>query len=49
MDAMTVLNTRCCVRKFSPQPVTRTQLQALVEAGRLAPTARNVQPYWEKF
>jgi len=46
MDAMTVLKTRCCVRKFSPEPVTRAQLEALVEAGRLAPTARNVQP-WE--
>ncbi len=49
MDAMTVLKTRCRVRKFSPEPVTRAQREALVEAGRLAPTARNVQPYWEKF
>ncbi|MCX6998415.1 MAG: nitroreductase family protein [Kiritimatiellaeota bacterium] len=46
MDAMKAITTRCSVRKFSPQPVTRAQLVALVEAGRLAPTARNVQP-WE--
>ena len=46
MDAIMAIKTRCSVRKFSPQPVTRAQLETLVEAGRLAPTARNVQP-WE--
>ena len=46
MDTMTAIKARCSIRKFSPQPVTRAQLEALVGAGRLAPTARNVQP-WE--
>jgi len=46
MDALTALKTRCCVRKYSPAPVTREQLEALADAGRRAPTARNVQP-WE--
>ena len=43
MEALTAIKTRCSVRKFSPQPVSRAQLIALVEAGRRAPTARNLQ------
>ncbi len=46
MDAMTCLTTRRSVRKYKPQPVPRDLLEKIVDAGRLAPTARNVQP-WE--
>jgi nitroreductase len=46
MDAMTALTTRRCVRKYKPDPVARELLEKIVDAGRLAPTARNVQP-WE--
>lgn len=44
MDAMTALTTRRSVRKYKPDPVPRELLEQIVNAGRLAPTARNVQP-----
>jgi len=46
MDAMQALTSRRSVRKFKPDPVPREMLEQIVNAGRLAPTARNVQP-WE--
>jgi len=46
MDAMQMLTSRRSVRKFKPDPVPREMLEKIVDAGRLAPTARNVQP-WE--
>ena len=46
MDAMEVLTSRRSVRKFKPDPIPRELLERIVDAGRLAPTARNVQP-WE--
>lgn len=44
MDALTALTTRRSVRKYKPDPVPRELLEQIVDAGRLAPTARNVQP-----
>lgn len=46
MEAMQALTTRRCVRKYRPDRVARELLEKIVNAGRLAPTARNVQP-WE--
>ncbi len=46
MDAMVALTTRRSIRKYKPEPVPREMLERIVNAGRLAPTARNVQP-WE--
>ena len=46
MDALMAIKSRCSVRRFSTKPVTKEQLEALVDAGRLAATARNEQP-WE--
>lgn len=46
MDALTALTTRRSVRKYKPDAVPRDLLEKIVDAGRLAPTARNVQP-WE--
>lgn len=46
MDAMQAIRERHSVRAFLDRPLSRDQLQALVNAGRLAPTARNEQP-WE--
>lgn len=45
MDAMAALTTRRSVRKYKPDPVARDVLEKIVNAGRLAPTARNVQPW----
>jgi nitroreductase len=46
MDAMTALTTRRSIRHYRPDPVSRSVLTEIINAGRLAPTARNVQP-WE--
>jgi nitroreductase len=46
MDALEALKTRRSVRVFQPQPVPRQVLADLVDCGRLAATAINIQP-WE--
>ncbi len=46
MDALTAIRTRRSVRKFSRKPIPKDILEQMVDAGRLAPTARNEQP-WE--
>ncbi len=37
------LRTRRSVRRYRPEPVTRAQLELIVDCGRLAPSANNVQ------
>lgn len=44
MDAFAALTTRRSVRQYKPDPVPRETLEKIVDAGRLAPTARNLQP-----
>lgn len=46
MDAMKAIKTRHSVRSFSPGAVPKQIIEKIVDAGRFAPTARNVQP-WE--
>ncbi|HOW71389.1 MAG TPA: nitroreductase family protein [Phycisphaerae bacterium] len=46
MDAIEALTTRRSVRRYLPDPVAAETIEQIVNAGRLAPTARNVQP-WE--
>jgi len=46
MDAMEILTRRRSVRRYRSDPVPPELLKAIVDAGRLAPTARNEQP-WE--
>jgi len=46
MDAMDALMKRRSVRSFTATPVPVKIIEKIVDAGRLAPTARNVQP-WE--
>lgn len=46
MDCLEALKTRRSVRKFRPDPVLESDLQEILNAGRLAPTAGNFQP-WE--
>ena len=46
MEALECIKTRRSVRSFLPDPISRETLTAIVDAGRLAATARNVQP-WE--
>lgn len=46
MDAMDAIMKRRSVRSFAATPVPANIIERIVDAGRLAPTARNVQP-WE--
>ncbi|MBM3250355.1 MAG: nitroreductase family protein [Candidatus Omnitrophica bacterium] len=46
MDALEAIRSRRSVRAFSDKPLNRETLRSLVDAGRLAATARNIQP-WE--
>jgi nitroreductase len=43
---ITALRTRRSVRSYRPQPVSREQLQTIVDCGRLAPSSNNRQS-WE--
>jgi len=46
MDAVEALKTRRSVRAFKKAPVDPKLIEDIVDCARLAPTARNVQP-WE--
>lgn len=46
MDAMDAIASRRSVRRFKGDPVAPDLLRRIVDAGRLAPTAHNDQP-WE--
>ena len=45
MELSQILRERYAVRKYADTPVTPEQLQAVLEAGQLAPTAKNIQPW----
>lgn len=44
MDLMNLFKERHSVRKFSDKKVEKEKIDAILEAGRLAPTAVNFQP-----
>ncbi|NLF93468.1 MAG: nitroreductase [Oligosphaeraceae bacterium] len=44
MNFLNLAAQRYSVRKFRPEPVSESDLQVILEAGRLAPTACNLQP-----
>jgi nitroreductase len=46
MDALETISQRASIRNFESKPIAKEILEKLVDAGRLAPSARNVQP-WE--
>jgi nitroreductase len=46
MDAIEALKTRRSVRAYTAEPVSREALASLVDCGRLAASAINIQP-WE--
>jgi nitroreductase len=45
MDALDAILTRKVVRKFGPRPVELDRLRRIVDAGRHAMSARNLQPW----
>jgi len=46
MDALVCLKTRRSVRRYGGEAVPRQVVEDIIDCGRLAPTARNEQP-WE--
>ena len=46
MDALEAIRTRHSTRSFVQKPISKETLEAIVDAGRWGPTARNEQP-WE--
>ena len=45
IDVFTVISTRRSIRKYQSKPVSEDQLSRILEAGRLAPSAANRQPW----
>lgn len=45
MDALEAIAGRYSTREFAQTPVPQDVIERIVDAGRLAPTARNVQPW----
>lgn len=45
MAFMDLAKYRYSVRKFSDKPIEKEKLDAILEAGRIAPTGHNYQPY----
>ena len=45
MAFMDLAKSRYSVRKFSDKPIEKEKLDAILEAGRIAPTGHNYQPY----
>ena len=43
MEFFEVIKNRYSCKKFDGRPVEREQLDLILEAGRLAPTAKNLQ------
>ena len=44
MEAIKALKTRRCKRKFLPTPVPKKVVEDIIDCGRLAPSAVNIQP-----
>lgn len=45
MELLPEIQNRQSIRSFSPQPVEDAQLNRILEAGRIAPSAKNRQPW----
>lgn len=45
MTFMDLAKARYSVRKFSDKPIEKEKMGAILEAGRIAPTGHNYQPY----
>ncbi|MEO0083574.1 MAG: nitroreductase family protein [candidate division WOR-3 bacterium] len=45
MEFYDVIKQRCSVRAYKPTPIDDNVLERILEAGRLAPSAKNIQPW----
>jgi nitroreductase len=46
MDFMELLRTRVSIRKYRSDPIPENILTQILEAGRLTPSGKNIQPYY---
>jgi nitroreductase len=46
MDFMELIRTRVSIRRYRSDPVPEKTLTQILEAGRLAPSGKNIQPYY---
>jgi len=44
-DVLRAIKARRSVRRFASEPITREQVEAVLEAGRWAPSGKNTQPW----
>ncbi len=45
MDVFEVIQSRRSIRAYTDKPVPREAMEKILEAGRLAPSARNIEPW----
>jgi len=45
MKFIELAEKRCCIRGFKPDPISEELLNEVLQAGNLAPTAKNLQPF----
>ena len=45
MDVFEAIQQRRSIRSYQDKPVEREKLEKILEAGRLAPSARNIEPW----
>jgi nitroreductase len=45
VDVMTAIKARRSIRSYEPKPIEEEKLNRILEAGRLAPSARNMQEW----
>lgn len=45
MEYQQLIESRYSVRKYTDEPLTTEEINAILEAGRIAPTSRNSQPH----
>jgi nitroreductase len=45
MDVFETVQERRSIRAYQDTPIPREKLEKILEAGRLAPSARNIEPW----
>lgn len=45
MDLLPLMKARYSVRRYADTPVEEEKLQLVLESARVAPTAKNIQPF----
>jgi len=46
MGFMELIKTRVSIRKYKSDPIPDNILTQILDAGRLAPSGKNIQPYY---